>query len=211
MKKGIKVINQVWDRSTGPNWDVIKQNGWVDWVDNEYLLWRGIIDVHKENGQTSVTSSLETQEKYIEIASRLTPLNKVKTKMIYWKLINRKFKKPTSQSYISKKLDEPDIEWSSVYSRIRKSTIDTRLRAFQFKIINNCLFLNKKLYDFKIVDSPKCTFCLNQNESTGHFFVECNETNNFYMQCRNWLKQANIKLPDLNLKNVLLGSDGNNI
>ena len=40
----------------------------------------------------------------------------------------------------------------------RLATIDTALRAFQFKILNNVLFPNKKLYYFGITNIALCSF-----------------------------------------------------
>ena len=48
----------------------------------------------------------------------------------------------------------------------RRVTIDTNLRIFQYKILNNVLYLNEKLFKFKIVSSPLCSFCNSENEIT---------------------------------------------
>jgi len=210
--KGILTVTDVWDKNSGPNWDIMKQKGWRD---QEYLVWRSIIDAmpsdwRKQLRETSQTTKPQlVKSKCIELSNKLIPVSKVKTKMIYWELVKHKSKVPTSQSSISEKLNNPDIEWSSVYSRIYKNTIDTKLRAFQYKMLNNCLFLNKDLHKFKIVESPNCTFCLSYIETAKHFFIECVHSNNFYINIKNWLKEANIILPELNLEIVILGYDGN--
>ncbi|RUA06576.1 MAG: hypothetical protein DSY43_01730, partial [Gammaproteobacteria bacterium] len=213
IEKGIKLIHHVWEQGNLPNWNSIKIKGWMD---SEYLIWRSIIDAIPAEWRVQLklgidqSSNLDISVKYMEISNKLTPVNKVNAKMIYWKLTKRKFKKATSQRSIAEKLGETDIEWSSVYSRIYQSTIDTKLRAFQYKILNNCLYLNQKLFLFKLVESPNCTFCFHHIESIEHFFLECLETRNFYIKCRIWLKSLHVNLPDLNFKNVLLGYDGNN-
>ena len=38
-------------------------------------------------------------------------------------------------------------------------TIGTNLLIFQYKILSNILYLNEKLFKFKIVSSPLCYFC----------------------------------------------------
>ena len=75
-------------------------------------------------------------------------INKINAKNIYQKIVKTKFKKPTAQKNISNKLNDPTIEWSIVYRRIYKTTIDVKVRAFQYKILNNCLYLNHMLYVF---------------------------------------------------------------
>ena len=60
----------------------------------------------------------------------------------------------------------------------RQATIESSLRSFQYKILNNILYLNEKLFKFKTVDSPLCSLCKTENESTLHLFCECAVTSN---------------------------------
>ena len=85
----------------------------------------------------------------------------------------------------------------------RKATIESYTRCFQFKIINNALFVSCHLYKFGLVDSPKCSFCGMIDETTIHFFSECNVTIDLWQKVRNWLKPS-LALPELDLKNALL-------
>ena len=45
--------------------------------------------------------------------------------------------------------------------------IEPSSRSFQYKILNNVLFLNKRLYKFNVVTSPLCSLCTVENESIG--------------------------------------------
>ena len=56
----------------------------------------------------------------------------------------------------------------------RRVTIDTKSRIFQYEILNNVLYLNEKLFRFKIVYSPFCSFCNSENETPIHLFYSCN-------------------------------------
>ena len=47
----------------------------------------------------------------------------------------------------------------------RRVTIDTNLRMFQYKILNNVLYLNETLVKFKIVSSLLCSFCNSEDET----------------------------------------------
>ena len=128
--------------------------------------------------------------------------------MIYSEILKGKVKVPTSQKFFTNKLCIQDIEWISVYHRVYSLTNYNRLREFQYKILNNCLFLNHKLYKAKLVESPLCTFCKQSTESIEHFFVECKNSKYLYKEVNHWLKEAHIKLPSLNLNNVILGTSG---
>ena len=61
-------------------------------------------------------------------------------------------------------------------------TLDTKLRAFQHKFLNRIIYTNEKLFAFKIVDSPYCTFCENEVESTEQLFFFCNVVNIFWKE-----------------------------
>jgi len=90
--------------------------------------------------------------------------------------------------------------------RIYTTTIDTYLRMFQYKILNNVLYLNFDLHRFKIIDSPTCSLCHSYPETIDHFFIECTEAKNYYIQIKNWLKEySSVQLPESNKFNILLG------
>ena len=81
-----------------------------------------------------------------------------------------------SRKYISKKFPNKEIEWKCIYLMLRRVTIDTNLRIFQYKILNNVLYLNEKLFKFKIVSSHLCSLCNSENEIPIHLFYSCNQT-----------------------------------
>ena len=76
--------------------------------------------------------------------------------------------KPTSQIYFES-FFETSLDWEKICLMPRKVTVDTFTRIFQYKIINNILYLNKKLHIFKKVHSPLCSFCKSNDEIT--FFI----------------------------------------
>ena len=49
-----------------------------------------------------------------------------------------------------------DFNWKLIY---RIPRIATKIRTFQHKLLNNVLYLNKKLFDFGIISLPKYSFC----------------------------------------------------
>ena len=44
-------------------------------------------------------------------------------------------------------------DWKSIYLLPRHMTIDTNFRIFQYKLLNNVLYLNNMLFSFKKIDS----------------------------------------------------------
>ena len=61
---------------------------------------------------------------------------------------------------------------------MRKVTKNAYLRSFQYKILNNVLYLNKKLPTFGLSNTQLCSNCKMEEETTSHLFYYC-----AYIQC----------------------------
>ena len=133
------------------------------------------------------------------------PCSKRTCKLIYSVLVKNNQEKPTSVSYWQQKLNKQldDKSWEQFFFMPRKATIGSYTRCFQFKIINNALLLNSQLYKFGLVDSPKCSFCDMIDQTSIHFFNDCNITLNLWQKVKNWLEPS-LALPELDLKNAQL-------
>ena len=75
-----------------------------------------------------------------------------------------------------------------------RMNIDTNLRMFQYKILKNVLYLNEKLFEFKIVSSPLCSFCNAKNKTPIHLFYSCNQTKSLWPKLQDLLN-SEILLP----------------
>ena len=73
-------------------------------------------------------------------------------------------------------------------------TIDTNLCILQYKILNNVLYLNEKLFKFKIVSSPLCSFCNSENETPIHLFYSCNQAKSLWSKLQE-LMNSEVLLP----------------
>ena len=104
---------------------------------------------------------------------QLYTLDKLVSKELYNISLCSMYEKPTSQSYYEKLLETTNLNWKEILPR--KVSIDTNLLMFQYKILNNILFLNKLLFKFKKVPSPLCSFC-NSADETPDIFYTCNVT-----------------------------------
>ena len=79
-------------------------------------------------------------------------LSRLDSKDLYNLQITLKFTKITSQYYYETLFNQTDIDWKIP----RIVTTDTKLRNFQYKILNNVLYLNKMLLKFGISKDPSC-------------------------------------------------------
>ena len=53
--------------------------------------------------------------------------------------------------------DKSIMESLQTYRNVTKETV---LIAMQLKLVHNIVATNKKKYDWKIIESPKCRYCL---------------------------------------------------
>ena len=102
----------------------------------------------------------------ISLSNNAVPVLDTSTKSTDRSLVQSKFKPHTSKQYFTGKFDIPgDADsWKHIYSLPRKVTLDSKTRSFQYKILNNIVYLNHQMFHMKIVSSPLCFF--------GGFFVE---------------------------------------
>ena len=79
-----------------------------------------------------------------------------------------KYDKPTRQSYHEKSFVDYDVNWKLIYGIPHIATLETKIRIFECKLLNNVLYLNKKLFQFGIISQSKCSFCELYDETLFH-------------------------------------------
>ena len=113
-------------------------------------------------------------------------------------------KQPTAQKSIESVLQRNDIGWATVYLLPQKTTIESRMRIFQYKILNNILYLNNRRYKFGYVESPLCSLCNSETETMIHLFCHCSKTLQLWRSLPNWCKEC-LTLPTLEPSTAILG------
>ena len=108
----------------------------------------------------------------------------VSSKQIYRQFLAKKQGLPTAQKKLSDKYPHSAIDWEKVYSLSFRSSMELKLREFQYKILNCIVFTNEKLFRFGITQSPLCTFCQKRtNPSSIYSFPVRNLVNFGNMYC----------------------------
>ena len=115
-----------------------------------------------------------------------------------------KHDKPTCQSYHEKNFDGYAFNWKLIYRIPRIATWETKIRNFQYKLFNNMLYLNKKLFQFGIISQPKCSSCELYDETPQHIFYECIYAQNLWNQLQLYLSEK-VALLVLNLQSAIFG------
>ena len=131
-------------------------------------------------------------------------LNRLNTKEIYNFLIAQKEEQTASRLYYQKKFSNSNLDWKTIYLLVRIVTKDSTLRAFQFKLLNNVLYLNKVLFKCGKSGSPLCSFCNVKDETPYHLFYECSHTISLWNQLRHFLSNS-LNIPLLTPQSAIFG------
>ena len=118
-------------------------------------------------------SSLNRSSPLLIIAGKVIYLASASSKLIYNEFRSLKQIPATAKAKILNKYPDLAIDWKKLYSLAFETTLDPKLREFQYKILNLIIFTNEKLHRFKMVDSPSCAFCNAEEESLEHLLYFC--------------------------------------
>ena len=138
--------------------------------------------------------------------SRFTILEKLSSKELYSLLISAIDHQPTSQKYFNNLFPNIELTWKEIYFTAHKATANSHLRCFNYKIINNVLYLHKTFFQFGKAQSPLCSFCHTEAEATLHVFHKCSVTKVLWNQLLfSFFFDTDVGFPDLTLQAALFG------
>ena len=84
---------------------------------------------------------------------------------------------------IRKYIYSPDTyDWKCIFSTLYQNIIDTQLRDFQYKFLNDILINKYRLFLWKMTDTNICDFCSLDIENLEHLFWTCIKNKQFMDQ-----------------------------
>ena len=138
-QKGINTINDLTDDERGfYTWNRLKEKYELDkglyikYAGHLKALpanWRKFLKEHRTASVSNLSFSTN-----IQLRQNSVQLDNLAAKIVYEILIQPIKRNSTAQRTMEALLQEPNIEWSLVYTLPRKVTIDTSTRIFQYKI-----------------------------------------------------------------------------
>ena len=137
-------------------------------------------------------------------SGKVVPILDFSSKQIYqfsWK----KTSSPSAKQKLTDKYSDAVIEWEKVYCLPFCTTLESKIRVFQYKILNCIAYINDKLYRFGLVDSPNCTFCQEDAESIEHLLFSSRISSEFWKHVLSWLKDNDICIEMLNETDLIFG------
>ena len=82
----------------------------------------------------------------------------------------------------------PVERWRNLYQDVKKLTLATKLRTFQYRIINRYLVTNKTVAIWNKLVPDKCTFCGEDVETIVHLFFTCKYVRKLWYAMGKWLE-----------------------
>ena len=152
------------------------------------------------------TSLLVVKVHYLQRGSRIIILGKLGSKELYSLLVSAIDRQPTSQKYFNNLIPNIELPRKEIYLTGRKATANSHLRCFNYKIINNVLYLNKKPFQFGKTQSPFCSFCHTEAETTLHVFHKCSVTKILWNQLLLFF-ETDLDFPEYNTADCLFWFD----
>ena len=207
-QKGLNFVGQLFINGKLKTWEDIQSE--FNLTKNQKFRWFQIIHALPKNWKNIInddngnSNNLVLYDSHICRGGLIYSLNKLTSKELYQLQINYNPTKPTAQEYFEKLFNQINLDWKQIYLLCRKTTVDTSLRVFQYKILNNILFLNKKLFMFGIVTDSKCSFCKKNDETVQHIYINCTIVSNLWKQLKRFFSPV-LELPDLLPQSAFFG------
>ena len=177
--KGLAIVRDLFSEDGFARiWERINQT--YELGPTDFLTWFGVLQSITLSWKKMIrrcTVILEGEEEsncWIEFEEKCIPIQQITPKIIYNLSVSSKYNPPTAREYFSRKFQiiRPDT-WKSIFLLPRKVTVDTKIRMFQYIILNNTLYLNRILYLMKKVESPLCSMCDTEVETMAHMTIHC--------------------------------------
>ena len=94
-------------------------------------------------------------------------------------------------------------DWKMFYLIPFNCSMDTKLRWFQYRILNRFLTTNSSMCKIGQRIDNVCTFCKKEAETIEHLFVECKVVTNILSKLQKWI-QIKLGIPVLLSKTHIL-------
>ena len=177
--------------------------------DTQKIYWLQIIDALPKSWKDAILKDKGNAKKlvifdhHIVRKSQIGSLNKLPSKGLYLILVDANTVKPAAQDF--ENLFEPsDFNWKKIYFLIRNTNLNTKARMFQYKVLDNTLYVNKILFTFGKVISPRCSFCKLHEKTIMHLFYDCLIVKRIWNQLKSILSN-NINFPISTPQSAIFG------
>ena len=116
--------------------------------------------------------TFKTFDHHILRKSQICSLNKLTSKELYLILVDANTVIPAAQGYFENLVESSEFNCKKTFFLIRSTTLDTKTGMFQYKVLYNTRHVNKIIFKFGKVVSPRCSFYKLHDETTMYLFCD---------------------------------------
>ena len=189
-------------------WNIFKNSHNIE--SKHYFNWIKMVDVLPRQWKQCVNDDKGKSRMFCEfvphliVNAKVFPMVKLTSKELYNIFLKTKVKPPTSQRTLLSLFNVDSLPWKKIYSLPNLISIDSYSRMFQYKCLNNILYLNNTLHHFGFSDSPLCSYCEQENETIQHLFLECIVSKSLWNEITLFFNNK-LDIPNLDLQSAILG------
>ena len=143
---------------------------------------------------------------YVKIGKSVKDINKLTNKEVYWTFIRNIQIEPIHKAKLEKELHIKKEEWKIIY-QIPSKIRDTKIRAFQYKLLFSLLPCNLYLNRIKKSDTDRCEAC-QKLDDTAHYLFECVKVVPFWASFMNWWNEMTGRLTFMDKSSAMTGFIG---
>jgi hypothetical protein len=122
---------------------------------------------------------------------------------MYWVLIKKKQEKAIITVKLSQIYNLQEQDWENVF-KAPSVVRETKLQAFQYKILFNLIPCNLYLKRIKRSDTDQCDTC-KRLDDLPHYLNECDQTKIFWNNLKTWWKSVTNEEINITEKEVIIG------
>jgi exonuclease III len=161
--------------------------------------WR--MDIKKMKVPKHAISNEE--QAFIVCNNRTLSLSIAVNQDAYWEFVTKKMTKPIAATKWCTEFKIDEEQWTTIFKNYANIK-DTKLKSFQFKVLNNLLPCNLYLRRIGKSDTDKCPKC-NLLEDITHYLSDCPDTRTLWQQLSRWWKGITKQEIELTTKDVIIG------
>jgi hypothetical protein len=154
-----------------------------------YLQYYGLVSAIPHEWKRAV---LNVDEDGLDsVLDRILKIKTVSQQYLKSVLTNNRYIKPDkSEEKWSFLLSLEDVDWKNVYINNYFASIETKLRSFQYQILQRSIVTNEKLHIYGKHETGFCTYCSQVKETVEHLFWFCPKVQDLWEYLWNWLSNV---------------------
>jgi hypothetical protein len=199
-KEGVFISEQMLEQKYGIKSDTMRYNSIKVAIP---VKWKRKLKTM--NIPTNAVSFNETP--HIFVGKHNKPIHLVTNKDIYWIFVNKISEEPIIIAKMQQELGIEANEWPEIFS-MSLATRDTKLRAFQYKILYNLIPCNLYLHRIKKSNTNKCQEC-HMLDDIIHYLFECPNIKIFWKNFTKWWKDFTKENIIIDKRTAIIGIIGN--